>query len=1153
MNDNIPNGSQPNSRFESVLAEIQQAEEQGRTIDQRQYLDRFPDLAEPLRDYFCDREWFAPVAARLAPTATPPGTPPCLEVGPGSLFGGYAVLQEVGHGGRGVVYRVSDSELKRPLAVKVLRPEFRDEPDAVRRLLEEAQVTGQLQHPGIVPVHAIGRLPDGRPYFAMKLVEGRDLADLLAERPAPAHDLPRFLGIFEKVCQAVAYAHSRGVINRDLKPKNVMVGAFAEVQVMDWGFAKVLRGDGASQGSLAGETQAATPGGQATIRTVRTEATGQSSADGLIMGTIAYMSPEQAKGQVEQLDARVDVFGLGALLCEILTGLPPYAGAPAWKLHQMAEAGDLADAFARLDGCGADAELIALAKDCLAPEREGRPRDAGVVAERVATYLAGVQERLRRAELEKAAAQARAEEARATVRAERRARRLTFGLAVAVLAVVVSLAVGGLWLQRQQAEEARQAEALRREVGALLAQAIRFRQSAHFEESRDLLEQARQRLGPDGPADLREQVDQALADTRLARRLDAARHLPLSVEGGKPANAVVVAEYAAALKEAGLGHEGEDAGVMAARVRASAVRAEVVAALDQWAGIAGDGRRLAWLLAVARAADPDPQRDRLRQPRLWQDSAALARRARVARVPELSPQLAAALGRALSQTGGDAVGLLREAHSHHPHDFGLNFELGLLLYHAKKWDESIGYYRAALALRPRAPGVHYNLGLVLYEKGQRNEAIERYKRAVEIDPKFAAAHSNLGVALYDKGRVDDAIEHYTKALTINPRDAKTHNSLGNALARKGRPEEAIEHYKKALDIDPKYAKAHSNLGNVLQEKGEVGEAIDHYEKALATDPRDAKTHNNLGNALARKGRLNEAIGEWKKALRINDKLTEPHYSLGNALRANGQLDEAIDHWKKAIAIDPRHAPAHHNLGVALYNKGRLDEAISHFKKAVQGDSKFIPAHSALGQALVELGQFAEARAATLRCLDLVPRTDPFRPALMQQLRRCDHLLALEGRLPAILSRKEKPAGAAEGLQLGWICQATKRYADAVRLYADAFAAAPKLRVLRYNAACCAALAAAALKPNDKEQPRLRRQALDWLRADLALWKQQAESGNATGRALTQRTLSAWQNNPSLASVRDKQGLGKLPDTERKAWQKLWADVEALRKRMRQTK
>ena len=175
-------------------------------------------------------------AARTGPYQ--PGEPTLGERPPEA--GPYRIEGELGHGGMGVVFRGHDPEFDRTLAVKVLLGQHRDRPELERRFLEEARLTGRLQHPGIAPVHAIGRLPDGRPFFSMKLIEGRTLAELLKERKAPADDLPRFLGVFGQVCQTLAYAHARGILHRDVKPGNVMVGAFGEVQVMDWGLAKVL-------------------------------------------------------------------------------------------------------------------------------------------------------------------------------------------------------------------------------------------------------------------------------------------------------------------------------------------------------------------------------------------------------------------------------------------------------------------------------------------------------------------------------------------------------------------------------------------------------------------------------------------------------------------------------------------------------------------------------------------------------------------------------------------------------------------------------------------------------------------------------------------------------------------------------------------------
>ena len=161
---------------------------------------------------------------------------------PLARLGRYELLGEIARGGMGCVLRARDPDLNRELAIKVLLDRHQHTPDVKQRFVEEAQIGGQLQHPGLVPVHEIGALPDGRAYFTMKLVRGRTLASLLEERTDLVRDLPRFLGILELICQTMGFAHSRGVIHRDLEPSNIMVGAFGEVQVVDWGLAKVLRG-----------------------------------------------------------------------------------------------------------------------------------------------------------------------------------------------------------------------------------------------------------------------------------------------------------------------------------------------------------------------------------------------------------------------------------------------------------------------------------------------------------------------------------------------------------------------------------------------------------------------------------------------------------------------------------------------------------------------------------------------------------------------------------------------------------------------------------------------------------------------------------------------------------------------------------------------
>jgi hypothetical protein len=265
--------------------------------------------------------------------------------------------------------------LAREVALKVLREQVFGDAGTRARFEEEARYVSRLEHPSIVPVYDLGELPDGRPFFAMKLVHGQTLAELLAARATPAEDLSHWLGVFEQVCAAVAFAHARGLIHRDLKPSNVMLGEFGEVLVMDWGIAKAL----AARPQPAQAPPTPVPlspsvGGAAT------GSGGLETVPGQAKGTPAFMAPEQARGDVSLVGKASDVFGLGGILCVTLTGQPPYTQA------RQALAGDVTEAFARLDDCGADAELIGLAKACLAPAPGARPADAAEIAGRVKRY-----------------------------------------------------------------------------------------------------------------------------------------------------------------------------------------------------------------------------------------------------------------------------------------------------------------------------------------------------------------------------------------------------------------------------------------------------------------------------------------------------------------------------------------------------------------------------------------------------------------------------------------------------------------------------------------------------------------------------------------------------------------------------------------------
>ena len=234
----------------------------------------------------------------------------------------YVRLDEIGRGGMGHILRVHDPVLGRDLAMKVLSTEAKNGgARVIGRFVREACITARLDHPGIVPLHELTLDEDGLPCFTMKLVRGQTLEEIFSGLPRDESPwtLTRVLEVFRSICDAVSFAHSRGVLHRDLKPANVMVGDFGEVYVMDWGLAKVRDVDAKGIRSPASESRPG-PGDSGLLPATSDHLT----QTGQILGTPAFMSPEQARGEHDSLDERSDVYAIGALLYQLLTGSAPY-------------------------------------------------------------------------------------------------------------------------------------------------------------------------------------------------------------------------------------------------------------------------------------------------------------------------------------------------------------------------------------------------------------------------------------------------------------------------------------------------------------------------------------------------------------------------------------------------------------------------------------------------------------------------------------------------------------------------------------------------------------------------------------------------------------------------------------------------------------
>jgi serine/threonine-protein kinase len=442
----------------------------------------------------------------------------------------------------------------------------------------------------------------------------------------------------------MAYAHARDVIHRDLKPSNVMVGSFVEVQVMDWGLAKVLPRGGVVDDAAAGKVEVH----ETVIVTARVGSDSDLSQAGSVLGTPAYMAPEQARGEFELIDERADVFALGSILCEVLTGQPAFVGRSAGELHRKAALGDLAEATAALESSGADDELIALAQDCLAREREDRPRHAGEVAGRITAYLAGVQEKLRATEIARAAEEARAEEeakrrvladelareaqahaeesrrtaevAEAKARAERHARRLMGALAASVLGLVV---VGGgsyAWFQRQRAKRQSRVDLALREAEVFHDEAKRAGDDlARWGKAREAV-RAVERLLADARDEKTRQRAKALVEsvTSQTKAAENDKEFLAKLVGMRAHDSATDAAYADAFRNAEIDVAAQPEVEVAAatRARPPTVLAAMAAALDHWTRIRRDQMKdragAGALSAVVRAADPDSWRNQLR-------------------------------------------------------------------------------------------------------------------------------------------------------------------------------------------------------------------------------------------------------------------------------------------------------------------------------------------------------------------------------------------------------------------------------------------------------------------------------------------------------------------------------------------------------------
>jgi serine/threonine-protein kinase len=1060
----------------------------------------------------------------------PPPTPDLPHVR------GYEVQGVLGRGGMGVVYKALHLRLNRPVALKMLLAGPFARPEELERFLREAEAVAGLRHPNIVQVHDMGD-HEGRPYFTMEYVEGGSLAQKLTGTPLGARYAAELVAT---LAEGVQVAHQAGIIHRDLKPANILLQRRAEP----------LNPDSGSGNATALQVVPAPISDFdpkiADFGLARHLDTGPAlTVSGARVGTPSYMAPEQALGKTRAVGPQVDVYSLGAVLYELITGRPPFRGETAAETELQVVQHDPVSP-SRLNP-GVPRDLVTICLKCLEKDPSRRYPTAAALAEDLHRFQRGESITARPAGL--------LERTRKWVR-----RNPSRAALLAASLLLTALLVGLTWWFMVRRAH------LRAAIGADLKEAGELRDSARWGEARKTLDRAEERLGWGGPGDLDRQLAQARHDLDLVIRLDEIR-LKRATRGELVFYRVQADRaYAEAFRQEGLGTPDDPPARVAAAVRVSAVRGALVAALDDWANCIADKAERDWLLEVARLADPDPEgwRERILDPKTWDDPGALAKLARTVPVEGRSVSLLLALGERLTAARRDATALLKRVQRENPANFWANLVLGnaLLPFTAQ---EAEAYYRAALAVRPRAAVGYCAVGDALRLQNDLAQSAEHYRKAIQLDAGYARAHSDLGLTLQAQGRMDEALPCYREAVRLDPDYAWAHHNLASALRVKGQLDEAYDHCQQAIRLDPKNGEVKSCLTGVLLRQGRGQEALDLWRKALDANPADHEAWFGYAELCLFLGRQDDYR---RVRLELLDRFgaTQSQYAAEPIGRACLLAPGTDDETRRAVALVDRAVAAREATpawiyrfilfakGLGEYRQGRWADAIGLMQGGASHTMGPAPA-LIVAMAQYRQGKKEQARKTLAQAVSSfdwsAARADSRDVWIYHILRREAESLILPT-LPAFLAGDHKPRDNDERLALQGVCQFQTRNVAAARLYADAFAADLALADdrgarHRYYAARVAAQAGCgrgtdAAGLGREERARWRRQALEWLRADLAAWVPLLDGNSAAARGQVRSALSLWRDDPDLSCVREAAELDHLAPDERKEFVALWADV-----------
>jgi tetratricopeptide (TPR) repeat protein/tRNA A-37 threonylcarbamoyl transferase component Bud32 len=976
-----------------VLLEIDYRRLRGEVPAASDYDGRFPELSGRFL-----AEGLAPVPP-AAPAQDGGGVfevettvlPPPLQ--PQVRSGRYAVGQFHARGGIGEVWLARDSEIGRRVALKRLRKKRLDQKE---RFLAEAQITGQLEHPGIVPVHDLGIDENGQAFYVMSFIRGRPLREAIeahhAGGPASAEarevERARLLEVFVKVCQAVAYAHHRGVIHRDIKPENVMLGPFGEALVLDWGMAKVLN-------------QPELPAGAEPVQPTYSSGSGE-TGEGAVLGSPAYMAPEMAEGRAAAADERTDVYLLGATLYHILTGQAPRHGPSHSEVIELART--TPPPPPRRVKPDVPRALDAVCMKAMAHRPRDRYAGALALAEDMERYLAGAPVSAYREPL--------------AMRAWRWCRRhrqaLTRAAAVAcvlALAVVAGVLVRDAW---RQAEEARQQTAqLEREAKE------REEERAREAALRQRREQAGRKLGKFRElaedhylhaAPLTSAGETAhFADRRTPEYFDSARGRQAVKEAAELADDLCreFDELGMAAERATLNGQLHDLLLVAARARTEqppdrAAAAEILASLERAASLRGPTRSYHHLrarcyraLGDERRADEEEARGQAMAPRsLDHFLQAEEYRARAASPAESSLDAPALRWRPNPELLSLAAAEYQRAVRDEPNNCWYHLQQGRCYLSLDRGAEALEALDTCVALRPTEPWVYSARGLTLGLVKRYADGEADLDRALALNADFRPARLHHGLLALLQGKYDRALEDFARVLEPPEDQRLVEAAYYRGMLRLERREyqEAVKDFDLVVKDNPRFRPVYLLQAQALFLRGDASRGLADLTtfadlgRPHPYDPKDpalAAARGRLLVQLVPKWGGNPASPEdYLDRLRLTRKELEAarekgHRSaelfddLGSVAERLGEYDAALDAYAESLKLK---GPT--DLAVKVRTKRgwifadpdrpQYDRARGEFTEAVRLDPDHADAHAGLGFVAAKRQSAGEAqREATL--------------------------------------------------------------------------------------------------------------------------------------------------------------------------------------------